>query len=63
MVTMEVDKSGNKFFLSIPQGAPYQLVFEALLEFQTQLLEWQRVQEQQAADAEVAAQAKCDQSA
>lgn len=51
MVTMEVDKSGNKFVFSLPHGSAYQLAFEALAEFQAQLTEWQRIQEQQAADA------------
>lgn len=63
MVMMEVDKSGNKFVFGVPQGAPYQAVFEALTDFQNQLLEWQRLQEQQAADTQAKAQVAADQSA
>lgn len=63
MVMMETEKAGNKFVFSLPHGAPYQLAFDALLEIQAQLTEWQRIQEQQAADAQAKAQTKADQSA
>ena len=55
MVMMEVDNAGHKFVFSLPQGAPYQGAFDALSEIQAQLLEWQKMQEQRAAETKPAA--------
>ena len=49
MVMMEVEKAGHKYVFHIPQGAPYRDAFEAVHEIQSQLLEWQKIQEQRSA--------------
>jgi hypothetical protein len=45
MVTLDIDKEGQKFIFSVPQHAPFKLALESLHEFQGQILAWQKIAE------------------
>jgi len=52
MVTLELEKSGQRFVFAVPQHCPFKMALEAIHEFQGQILEWQRLAEERQASVD-----------